>query len=56
MEMSAQDHDRITAAIRAVEAQTTGEIVCVLAEQSADSGALPILLAALAGLGRRGFS
>ena len=50
MEMSPQDRDRITAAIRAVEARTTGEIVCVLAEQSADSGALPILLAALAAL------
>ena len=50
MEMSPEDRDRITAAIRAVEARTTGEIVCVLAEQSADSGALPILLAALAAL------
>ena len=50
MEMSAEDRDRIAAAIRAVEARTTGEIVCVLAEQSADSGALPILLAALAAL------
>jgi putative membrane protein len=50
MEMSAEDRDRITAAIRAVEARTTGEIVCVLAEQSSDSGALPILLAALAAL------
>ena len=50
MEMSPGDRDRITAAIRAVEARTTGEIVCVLAEQSADSGALPILLAALGAL------
>jgi putative membrane protein len=50
MEMSAEDRDRITAAIAAVEARTTGEIVCVLAEQSSDSGALPILLAALAAL------
>jgi putative membrane protein len=50
MEMSPQDRDRITTAIRAVEARTTGEIVCVLAEQSADTGALPILLAALAAL------
>ena len=48
--MSLEDRDRITAAIRAVEARTTGEIVCVLAEQSADSGALPILLAALVAL------
>ncbi len=50
MEMSDEDRDRITAAIRAVETRTTGEIVCVLAEQSSDSGALPILLAALAAL------
>jgi putative membrane protein len=50
MEMSPQDRERITAAIRAVEADTTGEIVCVLAEHSSDSGALPILLAALAAL------
>ena len=50
MEKPAEDRDRITTAIRAVEARTSGEIVCVLAEQSADSGALPILLAALADL------
>jgi putative membrane protein len=50
MDMSAQDRDRIAAAIRTVEARTTGEIVCVLAEQSSDSGALPILLAAFAAL------
>lgn len=50
MEMSAEDCDRITEAIREVEGRTTGEIVCVLAEQSADSGALPILFAALAAL------
>jgi putative membrane protein len=50
MEMSPGDRDRITAAIREIEAKTTGEIVCVLAEQSSDSGALPILLATLAAL------
>lgn len=50
MEMSDGDRDRITAAIGAVEARTTGEIVCVLAEQSSASGALPILLAALGAL------
>ena len=50
MQMSPEDRDRITTAIRAVEARTSGEIVCVLAEQSADSGALPILLAALGAL------
>jgi putative membrane protein len=50
MEMSPADRDRIAAAIRAVEETTTGEIVCVLAEQSSDSGPLPILLATLAAL------
>jgi putative membrane protein len=50
MEMSAADHHRITVAVGAVEERTTGEIVCVLAEQSSDTGALPILLAALAAL------
>ncbi len=50
MEMSPEDRERIAAAIRAVETRTTGEIVCVLAERSVDSGALPILLAALAAL------
>jgi putative membrane protein len=50
MEMSPEDRARIAAAIGAVEAKTTGEIVCVLAEQSSDTGALPILLAALAAL------
>jgi putative membrane protein len=48
--MSPQDRARITTAIRAVEEKTTGEIVCVLAEQSSDSGAIPILLAALVAL------
>jgi len=50
MQMSPEDRDRIALAIRAAEAKTTGEIVCVLSEQSSDSGALPILLAALAAL------
>jgi putative membrane protein len=50
MEMSPEDRARIASAIAALEARTTGEIVCVFAEQSADSGALPILLAALGAL------
>lgn len=50
MEMSAEERERITAAIRDVETRTSGEIVCVLAEQSSDSGALPILLAAILAL------
>ena len=50
MDMPPEDRARIAAAIAAVETRTTGEIVCVLAERSSDSGALPILLAALAAL------
>lgn len=50
MDMDPADRARIGAAIAAVETRTTGEIVCVLADQSSDTGALPILLAALAAL------
>lgn len=50
MEMSPSERARIAAAIAAVEARTTGEVVCVLAEQSSDAGAAPVLLAALAAL------
>lgn len=50
MEMTPQEHERITAAIAAVEDRTTGEIVCVLADRSCDAGALPILLAAIMAL------
>jgi putative membrane protein len=50
MEFTPAERDRITAAIRAVEERSTGEIVCVLAEQSSDTGALPMLVAALAAL------
>ena len=50
MDMPPEDRARIAAAIAAAEARTTGEIVCVLAERSSDTGALPILLAALAAL------
>ena len=50
MEMPPEDRARIAAAIAAVETRTTGEIVCVLADRSSDTGALPILLAALAAL------
>jgi len=48
--ISQQDHDRVSAAIREAESRTSGEIVCVLAQESADSTALPMLLAALAAL------
>jgi putative membrane protein len=48
--LSAEDRVRISDAIRAAEARTSGEIVCVLAESSSQPGALPILLAAIIAL------
>jgi putative membrane protein len=50
MTLSAQDRARISSAIHAAEARTSGEIVCVLAQSSADAKALPILVAAVAAL------
>jgi putative membrane protein len=50
MAISEHDRERISAAIRAAEAKTSGEIVCVLAESSSDAIGLPILLATLAAL------
>jgi putative membrane protein len=50
MELSQRDRQRISAAIRAAEAKTSGEIVCVLARSSSDLTAMPILIAALAAL------
>jgi putative membrane protein len=50
MTIAATERERIAAAIRAVEARTTGEIVCVLARTSSDATALPVLLAAVAAL------
>ena len=50
MSISPQDRERISAAIHAAEAKTSGEIVCVLAHTSSDSTALPILVAALVAL------
>ena len=37
MNISEQDRERISAAIRAAEAKTSGEIVCVLAQTSSDA-------------------
>jgi putative membrane protein len=48
VELSSYDRQRISAAIQAAEAKTSGEIVCVLARSSSDLTALPILIAALA--------
>jgi putative membrane protein len=50
MSISPHDRERIAAAIRAAEAKTSGEIVCVLAQTSSDATALPILIAAVVAL------
>jgi putative membrane protein len=50
MRISAHDRERIAAAIRAAEAKTSGEIVCVLAQTSSDATGVPILIAAAAAL------
>jgi putative membrane protein len=50
MHISESDRQRISAAIHAAEAKTSGEIVCVLAQTSSDASGLPILLAALVAL------
>jgi len=50
MSISAEDRERIAAAIRAAEAKTSGEIVCVLAQSSASATALPVFLAAIGAL------
>jgi putative membrane protein len=50
MNISQQDRERVSAAIRAAEAKTSGEIVCVLARTSSDATAPPILLASVVAL------
>ena len=50
MSISAQERERISIAIRAAEARTSGEIICVLAQTSSDATALPVLIAAVAAL------
>jgi putative membrane protein len=50
MPISAHDRERIAAAIRAAEAKTSGEIVCVMAQTSSDVTALPIMMAAAGAL------
>ena len=50
MNVSEQERQRIATAIRAAERETSGEIVCVLAQSSCDITALPILVAALIAL------
>jgi putative membrane protein len=50
MSISAKDRERISTAIRAAEARTSGEIICILAQASSDATALPILVAAMVAL------
>jgi len=50
MAISKDDHGRIARAIRSVEAKTSGEIVCVLANSSLKNTTLPLLIAAVAAL------
>ena len=50
MSISAQDRERIAAAIRVAETKTSGEIVCVLAETSSAVTTMPVLLAAVGAL------
>jgi putative membrane protein len=48
--LSDQDRERIAGAIRAAEARTSGEIVCVVARVSTEAGALPMGIAAVLSL------
>jgi putative membrane protein len=50
MSISKEDHERIASAIHSAEAETSGEIVCVLAQSSSHKTALPILIAAILAL------
>ena len=50
MTISAEDRERISKAIHAAEARSSGEIICVLTETSSAPPALPGLIAALAAL------
>jgi putative membrane protein len=50
MDITDGDRRRISAAIRRAEAETSGEIVCVLTRNSSDLRGLPVLAAALIAL------
>jgi putative membrane protein len=50
MSITDQESRRISDAVRAAEAKTSAEIVCVLARSSSDATALPVLFAAIAAL------
>ena len=43
MQFSQEDHDAISAAIRAAEARTCGQIVCVLSHASSDYAYIPVV-------------
>jgi putative membrane protein len=50
MSISKEDRERIATAIQSAEARTSSEIVCVLAQASSHTTALPILIAAIVAL------
>jgi putative membrane protein len=50
MDLSAEDRERVSRAVRAAEDKTSGEIVCVLAQSSATPTALPVTIAAAVAL------
>lgn len=50
MSISKEDRKRIATAIQSAEAKTSSEIVCVLAQASSHTTALPILIAAVVSL------
>lgn len=50
MELTREDHDAISAAIRSAEQQTSGQIVCVLAHSASDYAYVPILWASVLAL------
>jgi putative membrane protein len=50
MNITEQDRERISTEIRATEARTSGEIVCVLARSTCNATALPIFVSAVVAL------
>jgi putative membrane protein len=50
MGLSKEDHERIASALHSAEAKTSSEIVCVLAQTSSHTTALPVLIAAVVAL------
>jgi putative membrane protein len=50
MEFTRADHEAVSAAVRAAEQRTSGQIVCVLAHAASDYGYIPILWASAVAL------